>query len=322
MAAINQFIQKHLALLCLVSLFAGLGLGETAAGMAAAIPWFLALLTFNSGLGLRLQDLASLRQKPWILPLHLTLLHMGMPLVAMSASSLLGFPADAVMGFVILAIIPLSASGIVWVGIYRGNLTLAMALLLADMLLAPFIIPYALELLFGASVHLDPLRMLKSLFWMLLFPTLLALFLNRVTSGKLQRVAGNAFSLLAKMSMFMLLFINGGVVAPFIHDFDLLFFELLFMVFALNCLWFVLSFSIGRLFFSDDQDVIAFMYSSTIRGTATGIVIAMTFFPPLTTLVVVMNLLFQQSMGSFAGKIVLRFFEKRKKTGPEPGREA
>ena len=316
--SVNQFIQKYLALLCLASLFAGLASGESAARMAAAIPWFLGLLTFNCGLGLRLQDLASLRRKPWVLPLHLALLHVGMPLIAMSLSSLLGFDFDAVMGFVILAIIPISASGVVWVGIYRGNLTLAMALLLMDMLLAPFFIPYVLELLFGASVHLDPFRMLQSLFWMLLFPTLLALLLNRATNGGLQRVAGSAFSFLAKMSMFVLLFINGGVVAPFFHDFDLLFFELLLMVFFFCCLWFILSFCLGRLVFSEDQDVVAFMYSSSIRGTATGIVIAMTFFPPMTTLVVVMNLLFQQSMGSVAGKIVLRHLARKagKKSRP------
>ncbi len=315
---INLFVQKYLAPLCIVFLFAGLASGESAARMASAIPWLLAVLTFNSGLGLRLQDLASLRRRPWVLPLYLALLHVGMPLIAMGLSSLLGFPADAVMGFVILAVILLSASGVVWVGIYRGNLTLAMSLLLVDMLLAPFIIPYALELLFGASVHLDPMRMLKSLFWMLLFPMLLALFLNRVTSGGLQRVAGSAVSLSAKMSMFMLLFINGGVVAPFFHDFDLLFFELLFMVLFFCCFWFFLSFCLGRLVFADDSDVVAFMYSSSIRGTATGIVIAMTFFPPLTTLVVVMNLLFQQTMGSFAGRAALAYLEKKNGPGRVP----
>ena len=309
---IAQFIQKYFAGFCLIFLFVGLLAGESAASMAAAIPWFLALLTFNSGLGLRLHDLKSLRRKPWVLPLHLALLHMGMPLIAMSVSSLMGFHFDAVMGFVILAIIPISASGMIWIGIYRGNLTLAMALLLVDMLLAPFIIPYTLEFLFGASVHLDSFRMLKSLFWMLLFPTLLALFLNRVTHSGLQRVAGGVFLFLAKVSMFMLLFINGGVVAPFFHDFDLLFFELLSLVFFFCCFWFVFSFFIGRVVFSEDQDVIAFMFSSSIRGTATGIVIALTFFPPLTTLVVVMNLLFQQLVGSFAGKFALNFLDNKK----------
>lgn len=314
-----RFIQEHMALLCFSCLLAGLLAGGFAEGMAFAIPWLFGILTFNSGLGLRVQDLSCIRAKPWVLLLLLVWLHIAAPLVVMTATSLLGFHVDAVMGFAILSMLPVSASTIVWVGFYRGNVTLAMTLLLVDTVLSPFLIPYVLDFLFGATVHMHPFRMLRGLFWMLLFPTLLALALNRITNGTLQRVAGSAFSIFARLAIFTILFINGGVIAPFFQDFDPVFFAVIPVSGMLYALWFLSNFFLGLAIFKNREDTIGFMTACSVRSVTAGMVIAMTYFAPLTTVTVVTGMLFQPPLASLSGKLASGYFERREsRSGTDP----
>lgn len=308
---LTNFAQDHFASLCIAFLLLGVVIGKPAADVAPAIPWLMGVLMFSSGLGLRLQDLRSLREKPWLLPAILFLLHVLIPVMSLGMSTVLGYPMDVVMGLALLAMIPVSGTSLVWIAIHRGNVTLAMAFILADTILAPFIIPYMLDILFGASVHLDPLNMLWGLFWMLFFPTVLAIVCNRVTNGELQRVAGAKLSFLSKLAVYGIVVINGGIVSPLFHNFDLLFFQILGTVFVFCAFWFVFTFFVGRLLFSDKEDVLALMLSSSIRSTNTGMVIAISYFSPLTTLTVVFNMLFQQPLGAFFGKLARRYLEKR-----------
>lgn len=317
---IPEFFQNHFAFLCIASLAVGVMIGSPAGALAPATPWLMGVLMFSSGLDLRVQDLACLRGRPWLLPVILLLLHVAIPLVWMGISTMLRFPLEAVMGFTILAIIPVSASCIVWISLCRGNTTLGMALILVDSLAAPFIIPYVLSVLFGADVHVDTLRMLRGLLWMLFFPIVLALFCNRATNDGLRRVAGRQFAIMAKLAILAMLCINGGVVSPYFRELTPLFVLTCGMTLCFCALLFLISFFAGRVLFTRKEDVLAFMLCS-VRTTTTGMVIAMTYFPPLVTLTVAFAMLFQQPLGAWTGKTALRFLEKRAQKG-EVAREA
>lgn len=312
------FIERHFAVLGVTFLIVGVLAGERVAGLAFAIPWFMGVLMFSSALGLQLKDLNCLRGKPWILPVILVLLHLVMPLMAMGITTLLRLPLEAVMGFVILAVIPISATGIVWITVYRGNVTLGMAIILADTICAPFIIPYVLAFLFGADVHMDPARMLRGLFWMLFFPTILALVCNRVSHGELQRRAGKPIAFLGKLAVLAIFFTNGGVVSPYMREFDPLFIWIFATNLALAAFWFLFAFGVGRFLFGRKEDVLAFMLTAAMRGATTGMVIAMSYFPPLTTLTVVFNMLFMQPMGAWAGKVARQRLDKEDAGGAAP----
>lgn len=314
-----SLFQGHFAALCVCALLAGIFLTDLVGALSPAIPWLMASLMFCSGLGLRPQDLSSLRRKPWLLPLILFLLHVVIPTLWTGLGALLGFPVEAVMGFAIQSMLPISGSCIVWIGLCRGNITIGMALILADSICTPFIIPYVLSFLFGADVHLDTLRMLRGLFWMLFFPTILALVLNRLSGGGLQRVAGKPLAVFGKLAILTILIINGGVIAPFLHDFDLLLVLVLGMNLVFCLLLLLTSFLLGRLLFTSNEEVLAFTLTA-MRSSTTGMVIAMTYFPPLTTLTVAFNMLFQQPVGAWAGKIAmnrLARLEAKKMSGPD-----
>jgi len=298
---VDRFLQRHMALLCVVMLVCGLFAGEGAANMAPAIPWLFSVLTFNSGLGLHLRDLHCLRGKPWILPMHLAMLHLAAPLVMWGTGSLF-FEPYAVMGFVFIAMMPMSVSSILWAGMFRANITLVTTLILMDVLFAPFLIPYALQLFSGTGVQLDPLGMLRGLFWMLFFPTILALISNRLSHGGVQRIAGNGLSMFSKAMMLFIFFINGGVTAPYFLDITPALFLLICMVIFVSALLFVLNYALGRLLFSAAEDVRAFMFGPSMRSLTTGMVISMTYFSPLTTFTVLIAMFVQQPMAALAGK--------------------
>jgi len=315
--ALHAFVHRYFAMFCIPFLLLGMFLGETVSGLAFAIPWLLGLLMFSNGLGLRLQDLRILRQKPWLLPVILALFHVVMPAIALGITTALGFPTDAVIGFVLLALVPMSATAAVWTGVYCGNLTLSMALVLADTIITPFFIPYILTLFFAAEVVMDPFHMLWGLFWMLFFPTTLAIVCNRLTNGEMQRVAGKPLAFVSQLAVFSLLVINGGVVAPFVQESNVLFFLIFGASFVLGAFWFVFSFMLGRLLFTEGGDVLAFMFTGAMRTSTTGMVIAVAYFPPAVALVMVSSMFFQQAQAVWYGKVARDWLDKRERPSVE-----
>lgn len=297
--------------LCMGFLVAGLFTGESAARFSGMVPYLFTFIMFNSGLGLRVADLHSLGERKWVLPLLLVLLHLVMPAVAWGVTSPF-YDSETVMGFVVLTMMPISPVCILWTGIFRSNITLAMAFTLVDTLAAPFIIPYALQLFSGASVALDPLRMFQGLAMMLLAPSLLAILCNKVSHGAVQRKAGRTFSLLAKFAIYSILFINGGVTSRFLTELNWYIASMAVTAFVLYVVSFAGSLAVGRLFFPAREDVVAFMLGVSMRSLTTGMVIATAYFAPVATFIVMLGMFYQQPMASFSGKVVDRVF------GPRP----
>ena len=296
--------------LCMAFLLVGFFSGESAGRFASMIPYLFAVMTFNSGLGLHVAELRSLRERSWVLPLYLTFLHLVMPGIAWAVASLF-YESDVVMGFVLLFMMPVSPSCIVWMAIFRSNVTLAMTLVFVDTLAAPFIIPYALQLFSGTLVELDAMRMFKGLAMMLLAPSLLALVCNRLSDGAVQRKAGKAISLLAKLSIFTILFINGGVTSRFFTGLSWHLVSLAAMTFAFYVFFYAASYLIGRVLFPAREDVIAFMVCLAMRSLTTGMVIATGYFTPVATFIVMLGLFFQQPLTSVFGKVADRFFQNK-----------
>lgn len=312
--AVDRFTQSHMPYLSIGFLLLGLFAGESAARFAALVPYFFVVIMFNSGLGLRLDDLQSLRERTWVLPLQLAILHLITPALAWAVTSPF-YDSETVMGFVVLTMMPISPSCVLWAGIFRSNITLAMALILVDTLAAPFIIPYALQLFSGASVALDPLRMLRGLALMLLAPSLLAIICNRISNGSVQRKAGRTFSLLAKLSIYAILFINGGVTSRFFTGLNWSIAAMAGTVFVLYLFIFTANLIAGKLLFPARGDVIAFMICLSVRSLTTGMVIATTYFAPVATFIVMLGMFYQQPMASFAGKAVDRIFRIKEQAG-------
>ena len=82
----------------------------------------------------------------------LGVLHVLLPVLACGLGHLL-FPGndDLITGMVLEFSVPTAVVGLMWVTIYGGNSPLSLSLVIADTLLAPFLIPTTLQLLVGSG---------------------------------------------------------------------------------------------------------------------------------------------------------------------------
>lgn len=302
----NAFLQKAMPWLAPCSLVTGLLFGGSLASWTWAVPWLFALMTFSSSLSLRLRDLWRIMAQPGFLFIHLIILYIALPLCVRLCAGLVFDDARVVAGLVIISLVPAGSSSLIWVGIYRGNVALALAVIVMDTLFVPFFMPFMLHMLAGTRVSMNHGEIMVSLAFMLLLPTLLAVAMNGVSRGLAEKALSPWLSLLSKLGIVCLLLINGGVASPYFQNPDRQIWIIVFFVFCLCCSGYAATFAAGKLLFRKKGDIMAFMLSGGIRNVGAGAAIAMLHFSPLTCLTVVIGMMFQQLLGYNAGLLADR----------------
>jgi len=109
---------------------------------------------------------------------------------------------------VLTAAIPIGVTSVVWTGLARGDVALALTALTIDTLLSPLVLPGVLTLFAGAEVEFDANRLMVDLLWMVVAPTVLGIWLHERTDGRIaDRVQGWAGPA-AKLALGAVLAIN------------------------------------------------------------------------------------------------------------------
>lgn len=142
-----------------------------------------------------------------------------------------------------------------------GNIALTLSIILIDTLLAPFVVPGVLSLLVGTSVTLDTAPMMSSLFWMIVFPSLLGMLLNEWTKGGIVPVWGPRLNPLSKLFMASVVAINGSVVAPYLADFNWRLAGLAVIIVFLASFGYALSYFIAKWLGWNEADQVALVFN-------------------------------------------------------------
>ncbi len=74
----------------------------------------------------------------------------------------------------------------------------ALAIILFDTLLSPLIVPESLSFFVGKAVAIDTGELMKNLFFMIVFPSILGMLLNHLTKGKVNTVLAEKLSPFSK----------------------------------------------------------------------------------------------------------------------------
>ncbi len=308
--SMNTILQRSMPVLAPASLIGGLLLGHGLAPLSWLIPWCFALMTFSACLSLTIGDLRRTLSRPGFLAANLLILHGLMPLCAWIIGRTLYADPLITTGLVIIALAPVGTTSLIWVSLYRGRVSLALAVILVDTLLAPALIPLMLKLLSGAQVALDSFALMRTLFLMILLPSLAAVALNRLSAGGVYRAAGRQLALLSKLAIMGILLINGSLASGYVREASWLLLGLLVVVFCLCCLGYVISFYTGKRLFHDKADIIAFMMCGGLRNVGAGVALSVLFFPPMVTFTAVIGMLFQQILGCNAGRLADRLLSE------------
>lgn len=307
---LNRQLEKFMPFITPASVILGIIFSEHLLSFSFLIPWIFALMTFSGSLGSNFSSFKGVAKSPLPLIIILLLLHVIMPVIAWITGQLI-FMDDylTVTGLVLGAVIPTGVTSVIWVSIYKGNMALALSIILIDTVLSPFLVPQTLSLLVGQNVEMDTFSIMNGLLFMVVLPSLIGMLVNHLSKGKSVK-AGKMLSPFSKLGLATVVMINGAVVAPYVVDFNGKLFLIAITVFVLACVCYVLIWMISKWLKQDRETRAVMLFTGGMRNISAGAVIAIQYFPAAVALPVIMGMLFQQMLASIFGSLFKRFEDR------------
>jgi len=305
--AVNRSIEKTMFVLTPLGVLEGWILADSLAPLRPAVPWLFAFMTLSGALNLRVREIRDSLLQPGPILLFFFFSHLFMPVTALLVARLFnGVDPDLAAGFVLLFAIPTAITGFIWVSIYRGDGALCLALILLDSLAAPFLVPATITLLLGTSIAIDTSGMMISLVVMIVVPTLLGILLNEASRGRIPRLVSPYLAPTAKILLMLVVAINSAAIMPQV-DFGN---PRIWTIAGQSVLLGLMGFAAGRLAGLlgklSPEKTKTLLFSVGLRNIIAAATLAIAFFPPAAALPAILGMIFQQSLASGAGKILIR----------------
>lgn len=303
-AKLNVFLQKYIAILTPLSLIIGVMVHQVGEQLLFMVPLLFAFMTFVGSLSMRARDIKVFARYPKTILLSIVFLHILMPLWAYIIATTLFNDAMLTVGFVMAVAVPTGVTSVIWVSVCKGNLPLALAIILIDTLLAPIIMPGLLHITVGETISVDTIGLLIDLLWMIVLPTLLGIILNEVTKGRIQQKWSPTLAPFSKLALFAVVLINGSAISPYIKEPTWELVGIIATVFVVSVTGYTFAYLLGRLLYKKQTDVATtFMFIGGMRNISVGVVIATSYFPAKVAMPVVFGMLFQQVLASSFSKL-------------------
>lgn len=304
---LNGFIQNWIAIITPLSLVIGVLLGDFGSQFLFLITFLFAFMTFTGALGMDFKDFKTVLRHPAAILISLVFLHILMPIWAYLLATVIFEDPLYTIGFTLAVAVPTGVTSVIWVSVTRGNLPLTLSIILIDTLLAPIILPLILIGISGEAVSIDNGELIMGLIWMIVLPTLLGVTLNQLTKGGVRESLGKPLAPFSKISLMLIIMINGSVISPYFNDFSWEIIGVLMLVLFITISGYVFALPIGHYLLKDPGVITAFIFTAGMRNISVGVVIATSYFPAKVAMPVVFCMLFQQVMASFFSKIIIKY---------------
>ncbi|OAT85308.1 bile acid:sodium symporter family protein [Desulfotomaculum copahuensis] len=305
----NQWLGRRMFFVVLSALLAGflMPLPHSPVLATTAVALF-AYMTFITALDTGFRDFFHVLARPWITIWMLLLIHVVMPLVAWGAG-LLFYPHAPLtrLGFLIGAAIPIGVTSIIWTSVVRGDVALALVAVTLDTLVSPLLLPAFIALVAGREVHVDYVRLLVGLLWMVTIPSLAGMAVNDLTRRRLTGFSHSVGGFTSKVALFLVVFINAGAVAPEINwNASLL--KLLLVILLLVMSGYYIGYAGSFVLNERRRDTVAAMiYNVGMRNISFGAVLAVAYFPAAVAVPVTLAMIFQQPLAAVVSYLFNRF---------------
>jgi BASS family bile acid:Na+ symporter len=309
----NKFLEKSMPYFIPASVLIGVLLSDYIKDYAFLIPWIFAFMTFAGSLNSNFDSFKQVVLHPFPLFIVFSVLHIIMPLLALGIGHL-AFSGDiyTITGLVLSMTLPLGITSFVWVAINKGNIALTLAIILIGTFISPFFLPFTMSLLVGGNLEMDVFSMMWGLIWMIVIPSIVGMMINQITKGKVVAILSVRLAPLSKVGMWVVVALNGAVVAPYLLDVKLKLIGIALVVICISFLGYFLSFLAGLLFKQDKEDVIAITFTGGMRNISAGVVLATSYFPAPVAVPVILGMLFQQILASVFGMLMGKYYKNLK----------
>lgn len=302
--SLNIFLQRSMAVFTPLCLVLGVIFNEIGQHFIEYVIYIFALMTFIGGLSMTFKEVKVVRKYPKIIFAVIAFLHILMPIWAYILSHLIFNDELLIIGYVVSVAVPTGVTSMIWVTMARGNISLALSIILIDTLFAPIIMPLLVKMAVGQVIHIDSKSLILDLIWMIVVPSILGIVVNELTKGKLKQKWNAEFALISKLCLFSIVFINSSAVAPFLTAFNVELVKIILLVLALVVSGYVFAFAMSQfLMRMQKAERSTFLFTSGMRNISLGVVVATHYFPPKVAMPVVFGMLFQQMFASFVFNI-------------------
>ena len=258
----------------------------------------LGVIMFGMGMTLDWEDFRrAFVRWPSIL-LGLGLQYSVMPLVAVVLGFGLGLPREALIGLVLVGASPGGTASNVLAYLARADVALSVLLTLCSTVVAPLATPALVELILGQRVDIDFFGMMRSVFWIVVFPLMDGLVLRRILKHRLAPVQ----RFLPSLSILVISLVIACVVAlnrEAILGFPTL---VILAVTAHNLLGLVLGYGLTRLCGRGETEARTIAIEVGVQNSGLAVALAMKHFSAAAALPGALFSLWQNMSGAFLAR--------------------
>ncbi|NDV22791.1 bile acid:sodium symporter family protein [Desulfovibrio sp. JC022] len=180
-----RFIERHFLLLAVILSFAAFLEPSLFTWMKSHIALSLGIIMFGMGLTLEFSDFAVAIRNYRAVGLGVLLQYTIMPALAVVLSALLGLPQEALIGMVVVGACPGGTASNVIAHLAKANVALSVTMTLVSTCLAPLLTPLIIYVVLNQQIEIPFLPMVKSVFWIVIFPLVDGLVLRRLLRQRL-----------------------------------------------------------------------------------------------------------------------------------------
>ena len=182
--SLGAWIAAHMPFIVPLCVVAGVALPQVWLPFDGAVPFLFAVMTFQGSLSNTVSEVMEVFRRPAKLLAILGVTLVFMPVLAWAiANALFAGDVDLITGIVLEYSVPIGVVSFMWVGMFDGNGSLALAAILISTVISPFTIPVTLQLLLGQTVQMDAVGMMVNMIFMIALPALAGMLLNDATHG-------------------------------------------------------------------------------------------------------------------------------------------
>lgn len=302
----NQYIQKKMAFVTPICLILGVCFSDIAKHGLPLVTWVFAFMTFAGALKSSFRDVANVFRNPKVLLVSLVVIHIFIPCIACGLGHLI-FPdnANLIAGMVLEFSVPTAVSGLMWITVYDGNSPLSLSLVVIDTILAPFVIPVALQLLLGSKITMDVGEMMSDLIFMVAIPAIAAMCLNQISKGKVKEIWPSKLAPFSKLALMYVVTCNSSKIAPYVKSMNAERILVALLILVLAAGGYIVGWFVARIMKQDQETTVSLIYGIGMRNISTGAVIAAAYFPGEVVFPVMIGTLFQQVLAATFGKVLI-----------------
>lgn len=307
LATFNAKSDKAVPFITPLGVVVGLALGSRISGYSEWGTFFFACITLIGALQISFSQVLKALSRVRSIALVLFCAHVAIPLVV-KLLALLAFPTSPsyITGFILLSSIPIAVTSFLWTTIHKGDAALALCLILLDTLLSPLLTPLTIRLLANSSVVLDFQGMMVSLVFMIVLPSILGMLIKHAAPDACNK-ARAYLNPVTKLCMMLVIIIHVASLSGTL-SFSAVYIPLILMNLVVITLGFLLIYCLARFVVHEERSfVVSMTFTGGMRNISAALVLATSYFNPMTALPVVIGILLQQT---FVGILGSRLFAK------------